>query len=178
MEGRTVTSFGTMKLLVIALCVEAASAHPNLDGLENRNVASVVRAHDVFVSHLRVRNYGALSTYVLVGTTDSLGTSQLLTQYATLTESLRATGVRLLKRQVRRVEMFAAPEGTAAFLRVTSVYSHPLPAVVITSERHTVVAFSRDGVQWRFAIASCFNEDHLRQLVPSYAGTPAFAESN
>jgi hypothetical protein len=87
----------------------------------------------------------------------------------------RRAGVKLLREDVAAIDYHSESPRLVAFVRVVSVYSHPMRRKKPVSFRRTIHAFSEDdGANWKFNALGCFSEETLRLWFPLYQGHPKF----
>lgn len=79
---------------------------------------------------------------------------------------------------VRKIEHFVGLSKRVSFLRVKTIYEHPMFPAQSQAVDETVVAFSGDeGRSWRFNVIDCLSEEKIATYVQGYVGKPPLEES-
>jgi len=161
------------------MAIEVASAlsvalgcGPALGDAKGEVGSTVERAHARFVSAQQRLDRKALRGMVETFGTPAPVARNRLREYFDLLVKREASGQTLVRQVVERVDTFEDGPHRIAFIRVSTLYTHPMKQTG-SPERSTVYAFSRDaGRSWTFNVSDCMSEATLRKAVPAYAGVP------
>jgi hypothetical protein len=175
--GRTLNP-GTWRLAVVCLAAGLGIGFASgVSAAGSNRDAALERAHAKFVSAHQRHDWKALRGMLETFGTPVPVSQRLLRDYVDQLTMREASGQAMVRQMVERVDYFEDGPRQVAFLRVVTLYTHPMTRVG-SPEKGTVYAFSRNGGRsWTFSATDCMSEQTLRRVAPAYAGVPDVQEA-